>query len=118
MRQTARSLAHAVQPRGTTDGAVDEPTTVFEIIRRRNDAAIHAYAAQPLPRFDGTVTCILAQDTALHGIHAQVDPRLAWRHTVTRGVTTHTVPGTHLSMLDVPHVDQLARALNDVLTPT
>lgn len=116
MRQTAQAIARSVVPATAASGSVtSEPPSVFEIIRRRNVAAIHAYAAEPLMPFDGRVTCVLARDSSLHGLDQHVDPRLAWRHTATAGITTHTVNGTHLSMLEPPHVDQLAVVLRDVL---
>jgi thioesterase domain-containing protein/acyl carrier protein len=93
----------------------EEPPTVFETIIARNVDAIHAYAAQRLPTFDGKITAVLAEDTSMHGVHPDIDPRLNWRHTCTGGMEVFRVPGNHLSMLDAPHVETLAATLRECI---
>lgn len=99
----------------STERDVGAPDSAFEIIRKRNIAAVHEYAASPLPVFDGHVTCILATKTSMHGAPHQIDPRLAWRHTATRGISVHPVAGSHLSMLDEPDVDAFATVVRHCL---
>ncbi len=108
-------LVGLATPRPSEVPPTDTNQSVFERIRLRNIAAVHAYAATPLPEFDGRVTCVLARETSKHGLAASIDPRLAWHRTATRGIDVHSVGGNHLSMLEPPHVDELAGVLNGCL---
>ena len=94
--------------------ALSKADTQFEKICRRNIRAIYAYAAKPLPRYDGKVTCILARDSWLHLVPPGIDPRLAWVKSAA-GIDSYVVPGNHLSMLEKPDCDDLAHALRDAL---
>ena len=86
----------------------------FAGVIRRNIDAIDAYARVPLPRFDGCVTAILAEESSLDGVDPRLDPRLAWRH-AARAIEVHRVPGNHLSVLEPPHVQALAARIRACL---
>lgn len=110
-RRLRTSLTRTLRP----EPEIAAPDSAFEIIRKRNVAAVHEYAALPLPMFDGRVTCVLATTTSLHGAPEQIDPRLAWRHTATGGVSVHHVRGSHLSMLGPPDVEAFATVVRECL---
>lgn len=107
----AKNLADAVRERAAAIAAPPRKPTVFDVIVERNVAAVRTYAARPLPRYDGKVTCILARRTSMHGVDPAIDPRLGWRHFADGGVEVHHVDGNHLSMLEPPDVEDLGTTL-------
>ena len=43
------------------------------------------------------------------------DPTLGWGRVAVGGVEVHTVPGSHMTILEAPHVESLARILGECL---
>ncbi|HKV12645.1 MAG TPA: hypothetical protein VJ725_31155, partial [Thermoanaerobaculia bacterium] len=44
------------------------------------------------------------------------DPTLGWGAVAAEGVEVHPVPGSHMAILEAPHVETLARLLRDCIT--
>ncbi len=89
---------------------------MFMDVDKLNRQAIHSYATayRPTP-YDGRITTILARQTSMAGVDPKIDPRLGWRRLATKGLDVHHVSGTHLSMLEPPHVEELAAKLQWLL---
>jgi len=81
-------------------------------VRDANYVAYHAYRAQPYP---GRVTLFQATETI---DSAYRKPNLAWTGVASGGIDSHTVPGSHTTMLREPNVSVLARKLTECLEET
>ena len=113
VRKTLYNFARGLRERVTRRQLPSTPD-LFARVLARYLAAIANYAAQPLPRYGGTVDVILAQATSHAAVSERFDARLGWRHAVAH-VVVHRVPGNHLSMLEPPDVDTLAGTLRQML---
>jgi thioesterase domain-containing protein len=83
--------------------------TALRAVRVANRHAFHAY--RPRRRSGRLVVLSLARP-ATHRVYAGVE---AWTRLATGVVERHAVPGTHLSLLDEPHVEHVARILGECL---
>ncbi|GCD40790.1 type I polyketide synthase [Streptomyces paromomycinus] len=94
---------------------VAEDTTIAYVRRvsdvyRANEEALHAYRPRPYP---GSILYFLAEER-----REVIDPERpdsAWVPLARGGLTTHRVPGNHVTMLAPEHVAPLARIVADQL---
>jgi amino acid adenylation domain-containing protein len=61
------------------------------------------------------INVVLASVTSFAGVNPTRDPRLGWRHFTQGGLRVRSVPGSHLGMLEEPHIMSLAEALQEFL---
>jgi amino acid adenylation domain-containing protein len=81
----------------------------FLALCEHNYRSLLAYAPSIYP---GAVTFFRARAQPLFGPH---EPDLGWERLAAGGVTTHVVPGNHLSILREPQVGALAKILQAAL---
>lgn len=74
--------------------------------------AILRYEPQP---YDQRLTLFRAHDQPLACSH---DPLMGWGSIARGGIEVHTIPGTHLALMQEPAVKMLARALHDCIART
>jgi non-ribosomal peptide synthetase component F/thioesterase domain-containing protein/aryl carrier-like protein len=67
------------------------------------------------PLFTGQLVLFRAEDRSAS---VDSDPTLGWGEMAQGGVTIHSVPGDHITMMRPPNVLHLARHLNDYLAKT
>ncbi|MFP2899919.1 amino acid adenylation domain-containing protein, partial [Corallococcus sp. 4LFB] len=72
-----------------------------------NQAASRAYVPGP---YDGSLVLLRAAEGP------EAPPDLGWGTLVHGGLTVHTVPGDHFTLIRPPHVDALAERLRALLT--
>lgn len=72
-----------------------------------------AAKAYRYPKYSGRVKLFRASDrTGLpQSLMRHVDPLLGWGESTERGVDLHVVGGSHVSMLESPHVEEIAAEL-------
>ncbi|ARV58500.1 acyl-CoA synthetase [Nostocales cyanobacterium HT-58-2] len=74
-----------------------------------NDQAQRQYAFQVYP---GQMTLLRTEDKNRDtAVGMQYDPLFGWGELVAGGIDVHYVPGSHLTLLDEPHVQVLAEKL-------
>jgi len=95
--------------------ATGSASSIFDQVDRRNRTIIHGYSHGPLSSYAGRATLFLAERTSQSGLSPDLDARLGWRNLAEGGLDVQKVPGSHLSMLEQPHVQGLARVLRDCL---
>ncbi len=74
-------------------------------IRAANLRALLSYAPQP---YDDKVTMFWSGDTPAR---CYEDRRLSWSSIVRGGLEVHVIPGDHMTMIEPPHVEVMAREL-------
>jgi len=79
--------------------------------QQENIQASRNYVPQVYP---GRVTLFRSRDQII-GVSSYGDPQLGWGELAAGGLEFHEVPGTHLGMLQEPHVQVLAEKLKDCL---
>jgi aspartate racemase len=79
--------------------------------REENNQALRNYVPQVYP---GRVTFFRSRDEIIR-VSSYRDPQLCWGELAAGGLECHEVPGTHLGMLQEPHVQVLAEKLKDCL---
>ncbi|MBW4546344.1 MAG: amino acid adenylation domain-containing protein [Symplocastrum torsivum CPER-KK1] len=79
--------------------------------QQENNQASKNYVPQVYP---GRVTLFRSRDQIID-ISSYRDPQLGWGELATGGLERHEVPGTHLGMLQEPHVQVLAEKLKAYL---
>ncbi|HEY9709604.1 MAG TPA: thioesterase domain-containing protein, partial [Oculatellaceae cyanobacterium] len=79
--------------------------------RKENNQASRNYVPQVYP---GRVTLFRSRDHIID-VSSYRDPQLGWGELAAGGLEFHEVPGTHLGMLQEPHVQVLAEKLKDCL---
>jgi FkbH-like protein len=89
---------------------------LFTIAEYHNLRAAEAYRISRPASFSGDIRVVLASESIFDGVSPDLDPRLGWAKLATGGVQIFRVPGNHLSMLQEPHVNALADALQQILT--
>ncbi|WP_394843956.1 acetoacetate--CoA ligase [Pendulispora brunnea] len=109
-RQLGRSPSEPPPPEGEVAAS-----SVFDELDRKNRAIIDVYSRGPLSPYPGKVTLFLAERTSQSGLSPELDARLGWRNLAQGGADVHKVPGSHLSMLEHPHVEGLAQVLRECL---
>ncbi len=77
----------------------------FKIVKEANAAAMAGYDYRP---YGGSASLY---EAAIKGI-SPCDSTANWRYLVPNGLCVHTVPGQHTTILDEPHVRDLAAAIN------
>ncbi|WP_394823627.1 acetoacetate--CoA ligase [Pendulispora albinea] len=119
LNDTADVVAHKVQRKlaRPTEPVAEtaEPSSIFDEVDRKNRAIIDTYSRGPHAPYPGRVTLFLAERTSQSGLSPELDARLGWRNLARGGTDVHKVPGSHLSMLEQPHVQGLARILRECL---
>jgi amino acid adenylation domain-containing protein len=66
--------------------------------------------------YPGRIVVVVAEEDALYaGVNERLDPRLGWRRLARRGIEVHRVQGSHISMLQEPHVGPFAEVLSAIL---
>ncbi|MBV9880980.1 MAG: alpha/beta fold hydrolase [Gemmatirosa sp.] len=96
-----RVLGARAEPVAARASAADASIDLLQ----RSLEAIRRYEVKP---FAGRVTLFRAG----HGsVRTRADRHGGWRRVALGGVDVHDVPGTHMGMLDEPHVRVLAEAL-------
>jgi surfactin family lipopeptide synthetase A len=81
------------------------------VLRRVRGAHRLAHKSYVMRRYDGRVTLFVPSDSSLR---ASENPRADWKH-YADDLEILEVPGDHLTMLDEPHVQVLARRLTECL---
>ena len=79
--------------------------------QQENNQASRNYVLQVYP---GRVTLFRSREQIIE-VSSYRDPQLGWGELATGGLECHEVPGTHLGMLQEPHVQVLAEKLKDCL---
>jgi aspartate racemase len=79
--------------------------------RQENIQASRNYVPQVYP---GRVALFRSRDQMI-GVSSYGDPQLGWGELAAGGLECHEVPGTHLGMLQEPHVQVLAEKLKACL---
>ncbi len=79
--------------------------------QKENNQASRNYVPQVYP---GRVTLFRSRDQIID-VSSYRDPQLGWGELAAGGLECHEVPGTHLGMLEEPHVQVLAEKLKDCL---
>jgi len=77
--------------------------------QQENIQASRNYVPQVYP---GRVALFRSRDQMI-GVSSYGDPQLGWGKLAAGGLECHEVPGTHLGMLQEPHVQVLAKKLRD-----
>ena len=80
-------------------------------IEARNDQARRNHQPQFYP---GKVTLMRTEETS-GGVGFERDEYLGWKNLVGQEIDVYPVPGHHFSMLEEPHVQQLAEAVKSCL---
>ena len=88
---------------------------LFSIAEYHNWRATDTYRRSKLPRFSGAIQLVLATESIFDGLSERLDPRVGWRTLAEGGLQIFRVPGNHLSMLQEPHVRELAATLKVIL---
>lgn len=101
--------------RSSGEGTPATTRSVFDELDRRNRAMLEAYSQQVPAPYPGRITLFLAERTSQSGLSTDLDARLGWKRFARSGVDVHRVSGSHLSMLEPPDVDGLARTLRECL---
>jgi aspartate racemase len=79
--------------------------------QQENIQASRNYVPQVYP---GRVTLFRCREQII-GISSYSDPHLGWGELAAGGLECHEVPGTHLGMLQEPHVQVLAKKMKACL---
>jgi aspartate racemase len=79
--------------------------------RQENIQALRNYVPQVFP---GRVTLFRSREQII-GVSSYGDPQLGWGELAAGGLEFHDIPGTHLGMLQEPHVQVLAEKLKACL---
>jgi aspartate racemase len=79
--------------------------------RQENTQASRNYVPQV---YRGRVTLFRSREQII-GVSSYGDPHLGWGELAAGGLDFHEVPGTHLGMLQEPHVKVLAEKLKACL---
>jgi thioesterase domain-containing protein len=89
----------------------------FEAADRLNRRITRAYARLAPGGYPGRILAILAESSLWSVLSRDLDPRGRWDRLATGGCEIRYAPGSHLSMIEPPHVERLAAVLRDALQP-
>jgi thioesterase domain-containing protein/acyl carrier protein len=89
----------------------------FEAADRLNRQVTRAYARSAPGGYPGRILAILAESSLWSVLSHDLDPRGRWDRLATGGCEIRYAPGSHLSMIEPPHVERLAAVLRDALQP-
>jgi amino acid adenylation domain-containing protein len=81
----------------------------YRIVHEANSAALKSYIARPYP---GKITLFNAHERQWSDL---INPVPFWKKMALGGVESYTCSGKHYSLLDEPHVSDLAEKLESVL---
>lgn len=96
---TTSQILDMVQQINSTQNSLD--------IIGANDQALRRYTFQSYP---GTLTLLRTEDQHRdNAVGVKYEPLFGWGDIVTGGLDIHYIPGSHLSLLDKPHVQFLAQ---------
>lgn len=70
------------------------------------------------PPYDGSVTLFRALESNLFGRGYEVEAEYGWKGLVAGGLPIREVPGSHLGILEPPHVEKLAKLIREQLRST
>jgi thioesterase domain-containing protein len=76
------------------------PGSHYDVVNRRNLAAIEEFARQPQAPWRGRITLVLAEETSQSAVPEDLDPRFGWRKLALGGLDLLRVPSNHLGMLE------------------
>jgi len=110
-----RQFAWLGRGEGSEEVAEAGSPSLFDELDRRNRAMIDAHSRKTPSPYPGEVTLFLAERTSQSGVSPELDARLGWGKYAEEGTVVHKVPGSHLSMLEPPHVEGLAAILRECL---
>ena len=85
---------------------------LHQIIEARNEQARKNYRPQFYP---GKVILMRTEETRGGKVGLERDKYLGWKNLVGQEIDIYPVPGHHLSMVEEPHVQQLAAAIKSCL---
>jgi len=107
-------LSYLVE-RATRAGAIPSDFGLRQLrrlyqLQKANFEALRHYQPSPYP---GPITVFEATGKSEWEYHG---PMSGWSRLSTRPVATHVIPGDHLTIITRPHVETLARLLEDMLS--
>lgn len=112
----AQLVVDEMRAAGSVNSAVRDAILNHQRTSLLDARALERYTPHP---YDGPVSFLSAADLTPGGLRDQRfdrrDPARGW-DTVCSDLDVVTVPGHHLSLLDPPHVDSVARQLGTVLS--
>lgn len=115
---TRLAVDEGVLPPGSTDAIVRRLFRLYEANWRAafayrpgetNLDAVLVHARKPLP------DVLMSMHSAIGSMHA--DPANGWREYTSGRLTVIDVPGDHLTIMEEPHVAEVARAVMDAVSP-
>jgi amino acid adenylation domain-containing protein len=90
---------------------------IYKIADNNNRRAVYQYAhSDHRLMYSGLISVVVAKDSpSTAGVRPEFDPRLGWKFLTTEGMTVHSVPGDHLTMLEYPNIQPVAATLSQIL---
>src|SRR5579883_1014783 len=81
------------------------------------DANILAAETYDFPVYSGQITLLRTEDqNRSDAVGMRYDPQYGWGHLATGGVDTYYIPGSHSSLLEEPHIQEVVRIMKVCLT--